>query len=641
MSDETTVEALLAYAGQIAAAATQASAAAQLQHDIVHGDASTEVVTESGGVPTLARQYEQAQEKVSAALADVAVQMAGAMTYQTVAAGLAAVPADGFFSVLSADSSEYLILYQKVSNVAVEKRRYPSKAAVDSVASRTVVNENVLPSRIPLVVNDLGQVSLWLEDGNLAVAGMTDDMKAKAVSGYLREVLANPGTVGLTPIAVSGSDVVLWLENGLLAATGLSPALVGQVLSTVVVDVAQNAVTQAMMPVAYSGNSVVLWLENGKLGAAGLSDDLMTQITATLAIPPIVSAKKSPAPIATDGATLFKYRAKLADIRSGIAGTKLRLGITGDSWTERPAIPAAIRGLFEGVFPNAGEGWQSVSTSNRANGVTMAYSGFTFIDGGEVSIGGAPTGIDGMSLSTTTAAATLTLGNCQCTDLKIYYYDNDAGFQYNIDGGAWVTVAGKGTNAMAHVDVSGLTDSKHVLNVSSAGNTSTLYLLGFYATRAVDGVELSKMGNSGAYSTYIDQWVGNVQPFAATIDLDLLIIILGTNDQRYSSSPPAKYVEVLKKLVDGYRAAIPDLGVVMICPAITSPDVINIPLSSYRDALHQFCIANGCEFYNLHDAFGPYAQANALGQFADTLHPNARGSLNLAYQLNSHFFKIK
>lgn len=129
----TDISALEGYAGQLSEAAAQAKSASAKQALYVEGDAQQDVDTEGGLVPTLAKQARLADEKIDAALVDVAARMAGAMVFDTVAAGLAAVPANGFFSVPSALSTEYLILYKKVDGAAVEKSRYPSKAAVDKI----------------------------------------------------------------------------------------------------------------------------------------------------------------------------------------------------------------------------------------------------------------------------------------------------------------------------------------------------------------------------------------------------------------------------------------------------------------------------------------------------------------------------
>ena len=128
----TDISALEAYAGQLSEAAALATASAQTQRQIVNGDELTDVPTESGPVPTLAKQAVQAQAKVTASLAEVASQMAGAMTYASTALGLAGTVTGGYFSTPSDASNEYLILYQNQAGVAALIKRYPSVEAVRS-----------------------------------------------------------------------------------------------------------------------------------------------------------------------------------------------------------------------------------------------------------------------------------------------------------------------------------------------------------------------------------------------------------------------------------------------------------------------------------------------------------------------------
>ena len=52
----TDISALEAYAGQLSEAAAKSGAASQKQHEYIHGDDQTDVFTESGFVPTIAKQ---------------------------------------------------------------------------------------------------------------------------------------------------------------------------------------------------------------------------------------------------------------------------------------------------------------------------------------------------------------------------------------------------------------------------------------------------------------------------------------------------------------------------------------------------------------------------------------------------------
>jgi hypothetical protein len=95
----TDVSSLEASAGQLSEAAAKATAVAAIQHLIAHGDAQTDVLTESGLVPSLAKQAVLSQIKVNEALEEVASQLSGAMTFATIALGLQHPLDDGFFSV--------------------------------------------------------------------------------------------------------------------------------------------------------------------------------------------------------------------------------------------------------------------------------------------------------------------------------------------------------------------------------------------------------------------------------------------------------------------------------------------------------------------------------------------------------------
>lgn len=137
MADQASIEALASYAGDLSEAAARAAVASQKQHQIVNGDDQTDVQTESGPVPSLAKQAVLAQAKVTSALVDVAAQMAGAMTYASIAAGLANTVNGAYFSVPSPEAAEYIILYRNVAGSAVEQKRYPTASALSSAVSST------------------------------------------------------------------------------------------------------------------------------------------------------------------------------------------------------------------------------------------------------------------------------------------------------------------------------------------------------------------------------------------------------------------------------------------------------------------------------------------------------------------------
>lgn len=115
-----------------------AEAAVAIQHEYIHGDDQKDVATESGQVPTIAKQARLGAEKVTAVLEEAAVQGAGALPYPSIEIGLVHTPDDGLFSVLSADDRELTILYQRVDGAAVERKRSYSAKRVDDVEDSTL-----------------------------------------------------------------------------------------------------------------------------------------------------------------------------------------------------------------------------------------------------------------------------------------------------------------------------------------------------------------------------------------------------------------------------------------------------------------------------------------------------------------------
>ena len=129
----TDISALEAYAGELSGAAAQAKAAALKQHEYVHGGSARDVLTESGLVPTLAKQAVLGQAKITEALEEVASQLSGAMAYTTTAKGILGTHSGALFGVLSSSSKEYVLIYENVDGIAIPTgKSYPSPEAVDS-----------------------------------------------------------------------------------------------------------------------------------------------------------------------------------------------------------------------------------------------------------------------------------------------------------------------------------------------------------------------------------------------------------------------------------------------------------------------------------------------------------------------------
>ena len=164
----TDISALEAWAGQVAVAAEKSTAAAGKQHEYVHGSATTDVLTESGLVPSLAKQAVQGQEKVAAVLSEVASQLAGAATYDPTELGLLKTVDGGYFSTPSPASKGYLILWRNTAGVADYQDTYPNAKAIDEIAK--AVNDPWAPSWLASVeVDAAGSIVAYVKTSGARV----------------------------------------------------------------------------------------------------------------------------------------------------------------------------------------------------------------------------------------------------------------------------------------------------------------------------------------------------------------------------------------------------------------------------------------------------------------------------------------
>lgn len=506
---------------------------------------------------------------------------------ETVAQGLATTVNDDYFSVLSADSTEYLILYKNVSGSAAEIKRYPSKEGIDRKFGSYPTNN----SRIPLWMDSVKNVPIWLENGLFAVSGLAQsflDLVIAAV-GLKRVIPTNNSSNTLVPLCVdSANNVPLWLENGLLAASGMSPGLIAN-------------------------------------------------------ITPSVAAMVNLAKSHSDSRTLFKYRANAAKLRTG-ALSQVNMIITGDSWTELSPVSQAIADRLYVLFGKSSDGWVSVNASgNTLNGITAVLVGVwgTYDASAGGLAGVAPDhgcGIDGRSMWTTATDARYLVNLVTCTEVEIFYQDLDGTFQYKAsDSETWNTVVCGNTDTTMSVKLTAMADNTpRTIEIRTIGNTGTVRIHGLYFTRSTaSGAVLNKCGNSGAIAQNLAVYADHIGYYAAKMNPSLLGIILSTNDHRVGVTI-ADFKAHITTLVNAYRAAVPDIGIILIAPAQTN-GVATVPLVQFRDALSQLAVSLGCEFYSMYDEFGTWAQMNALGGFNDNFHPSNSGAAFGAGRLGTLF----
>lgn len=422
-------------------------------------------------------------------------------------------------------------------------------------------------------------------------------------------------------------NVPVWLENGKLNAVALDDNLR---------DVSDTSFPGKVPLFHDDEGNVPVWLEGGKLNAVALHEALLAGVLTNDEFNSAMQKKV----LNTTGATAWKFRAKKSKLELSLP-SKLKIGFTGDSWTEHNTIPQVFADYFYSKYGKSGDGWiqLNIDNPNQINGIVLNRNGWAVYDASGNAAPAFPTAMDGMYIYTNTTTSTLTLSNLFSSSVQIFYYDNNGTFRYSLNGGTPVIVTGSGTNKIVSVTISGLNVSvATTISIDSAVNAGTVVIYGFYSEGTGNGVEINKMGNGGITAPQYIKTLPFLSQTGAVVAPELLIMIIGTNDFRTSVTLQA-FRDSLASWIEAWKAVIPDSSIIMVAPPQCNASGAN-PLSSFRDVMRDVAINEGVEFYSMYDFMNTsYAKSNAQGLWKDNLHLSNVGARFLLNQLNKYFLE--
>lgn len=576
------------------------------------------------------------------------------MTLEAAQADIANIPMGSTTYYRSPDDSALAVeVINNAGTLEPTGRKMPSQASVDSASEKatlaleSVPVERVLPELVPVVQDSVGKVALWLEAGDLNGKGVSREFADKSaaassiVTGISEMVPSESVTPQLVPVVQDAEGKVsIWLENGDLAVKGISDdtsdkvATSGTILPEKVAMLPSEEVAPSLIPLVQDiDGNVALWLENGDFVARGLGSSLIDIISAALS-----GVFQKPLKY-TDARTAWRWRTAKSKYKLSVT-SKLKVGFTGDSWTEKKAIPQMMANILYSEYSKAGEGWINFASANgdTLNGMSFNISGWTTYDASETTA--EPTygcALDGLCLYATGTAARITLNAVNATSLSIYFKDTAGVFRYTIDGGTPVVVTGAGTGNVTKVDVTGLSSTgTHQLVIDLTGNTDTVVIYGVYASISSNGVEIQKFGNANITADGYTKVLSNISYFAQQLNPDIIFMIIGTNDYRLGRTL-SNFYTALTSWVQTYKTALPDTCLVLIAPPQCNATG-SYPLTSYRDIMRKVATENNCEFFSLYDDFpSSYATANSYGLWNDALHLNNNGADFLSRELYKYF----
>jgi len=466
---------------------------------------------------------------------------------------------------------------------------------------------------------------------------------AEANAKKFTNTLVGQAAAKIIPFAVDkNGNIPLWLLGGRLGFTELEASTRDRVKAQM--GLATSLLKRIFPLISDINGMCPLWLQDGLLQFAGIHPDAVKLIKDKLG--PISGGASNNVtgaafPIVSDGASLRQWKAKVSNLKYGIANTQPRLLLTGDSWTDYGQISNRILTTLRTYLGEAGTGWINLGDPNaQFDYVTVARAGtWIFEDLNNTPNFTYSSAPDGYALISSTADSTLTIGNLNKGDLlTVFFGKTDGTFKYSINGGAETTVTASSTGPDIQSVVIPISPLNNVVFTVTSG---TIAFYGLHLRKSTgSGVEVTKIGNAGATGKdYLKISPTSQANLADYLKPDAVVIFLTTNDYRIAGNTPETFKSGVSAMIDGYRTNNPNCGVILVAPARSNGTTV-IPLSDYRDALYEVSQTKQCEFYNMHDDWNTWAVENANGQWADNLHLSHMGAYRLSQKLFKNFFEV-
>ncbi|WP_294931999.1 SGNH/GDSL hydrolase family protein, partial [uncultured Paracoccus sp.] len=523
-----------------------------------------------------------------------------------------------------------------VEAVADEVAAKADQADLDALAGESQAQAEDMDRRVPqrdadgpaFPIAAIGGDAVIRYDGGVDYDPSERMMRLYQVGEVDRRLPQRVAPAGATPLAALGGDLALWHDG---KGLGYIPS-------------PDQRADYGIPKVAASGGYPIWGIGPDVMLAANAAGEIdmapsqrtVDQIAARL--PPLPTPDTTP-PAVYGQETLRRMRARIAALRQGQAGARLRVLLIGDSWVALNPFRAGVAAVLTREHELIGEGWLSANTGyGRLTGAGhTASSGWTVIDGtgGGRIWGDSP---DGQSIGTDEAGQTITWTNLRCTRFSIYALENGGTWRYRVDSGAWTEVTDATGGALNRVEITGLADANHTIEIESV--SGTVAMGGYFMARdGVSGVEISRFGDGASTARVHQAYLPRQAQVMADEPPDLIITHLGGNDSRQPdpNGSPESYVRYMTDLLAEARAIQPDVSAIHQIPPRNGM-AVQRPTTVYRDAIHAADL--GTAYLSLTEHYDAFPQADALGLWVDLVHPSFLGGRMIGDLLNDLLIRI-
>lgn len=326
-----------------------------------------------------------------------------------------------------------------------------------------------------------------------------------------------------------------------------------------------------------------------------------------------------------------RARAKAHAIKNkSVANVSLRILGGWDSWNDYTTIPLAFENHLKPIYGDGGSGIVDFYPMNPMPGITIASTGFARLhrQTGPFNEG---MGVNGRRLRGTTADCTANITGMRGDTIAIVYQDLTGSFEYSVNGGAPVTVAGTNTNKQIALEIPVSAAGTHSIAITTTTNPAggVVNLFFMRATFSVGrGLTFLKAGQQGMTAAECAPILPSVPECAKNLNPDVVLITLATNEIG-QKKPVSEYRSHLFNLAKAWRDAVGDsCGVNIVFPAQAN----RLPADGFPEYAPYESAARGVAeeleigYLDMFHAFPSNVVARDLSMFQDRDHLNASGA---------------
>lgn len=315
---------------------------------------------------------------------------------------------------------------------------------------------------------------------------------------------------------------------------------------------------------------------------------------------------------------------------------RFHVGLIGDSYTHaRTRFSKRFKQTLTVQYGNLGAGFLGFSylQGGGTNGsIDETELNYTIPSAQWASQYGSGYGPDACHVISSVPNATLSVQVLKTVEaMKLYYVNvpGTGGFRYRIEEGAWSTVA---TNSPLMLGIETLDLQAHTApyDVEIEALQSGVVLIGAEAIKSGDGVVVHKLGASGRRATDFANNAAS-RDSLDELDLDMAIIMFGTNEQGGNRSPESFRIG-LQNIITSLRANHSEIDIVLVLPCYTKYELESprtYKLQDYGKVMREVASTNHAAFIDFTEVFGPALELQNLidaGLMAtDRVHPSKTG----------------